>query len=147
LLAIFPLFHASAEHNFDDGMLPKHSCILFTMQAVMLFNSLNKMPIFESISKNTFLDISHQSSNGPVMYSVLSPYVKYDSYSILSHHLLLLQSVFGQVADFRALMIFQAPAIFHPAAWLPSAIVLSLSGTVKHRVHFRRMCTLVAIES
>jgi hypothetical protein len=70
MLAVFPLFHASAENNFVDVMLPKQSCILFTMHAVMLLISLNKMPIFESTCNNTFLDISHQSSNGPVKYSV-----------------------------------------------------------------------------
>ncbi len=85
VLAIFPHFHASVEHNFLDVMLPKQSCILFTMQAIMLLISLNKMPIFESICNNTFLDIFHQSSNGPMKYIVLSPYVKYDAKTLVLH--------------------------------------------------------------
>ncbi len=73
LLPIFPLFHASTEHYIVDAMLTKQSCISFAMPAAMLLISLNKMPIFESICNNTFLDISRQSSNGPVKYIVLFP--------------------------------------------------------------------------
>ncbi len=87
LLSIIPLFHASAEHNFVDAMLPKQSCISFAMPAAKLLISLNKMPIFESICNNTFLDIFRQSWNGPVKYSLLFPYVKYDAKTLVLHFL------------------------------------------------------------
>ncbi len=84
LLPIFPLFHASAEHDFVDAMPTKQSCISYAITAARLLSSLNKIPIFESICNNTFFDFCRQSSIGPEKYRDLFSYVEYGAKTLVA---------------------------------------------------------------